>query len=74
VAFFDSHSLLNRLRYAHELGRLTEENTTLASQNEALEANLARGLDAATVEAVAREQYGMRRPGETVYRVEREAE
>jgi cell division protein FtsB len=27
-------------------------------------------LDAETVEAVAREQYGMRRPGEHVYRVD----
>lgn len=70
VTFFDSHSLWRRATYAGELDRLTEENTRLAAANEDLEARLARGLDAATVEKVAREQYGMRRPGERVYRVD----
>ena len=70
VAFFDSHSLWRRGAYARELDRLTEENAALAAQNAALAAQLERGLDAATVERVAREQYGMRRPGERVYRVE----
>lgn len=70
VAFFDSHSLWRRATYAGELDRLTEENVRLAAENEDLEARLARGLDASTVEKVAREQYGMRRPGEHVYRVE----
>lgn len=70
VAFFDSHSLLRRVAYAGELERLTDENTRLAAQNDDLEARVDRGLDASTVEKVAREQYGMRRPGEHVYRVE----
>lgn len=70
VAFFDSHSLWRRATYAGELERLSGENARLAAQNDDLESRLARGLDAATVEKVAREQYGMRRPGETVYRVE----
>ena len=70
VAFFDSHSVWRRASYAHELDRLTEENAALATQNDALAARLDRGLDDATVERVAREQYGMRRPGERVYRVE----
>lgn len=70
VALFDSHSLLRRATYAHELDRLTEENATLSSDNEALSARMQRGLDAETVEKVAREQYGMRRPGDRVYRVE----
>lgn len=70
VTFFDSHSLLRRATYAHELSRLTEENETLAAENEHLAALIARGLDAVTVERVAREQYGMRRPGDRVYRVE----
>jgi len=70
VGFFDSHSLYRRASYAHELGRLTAENERLEAQNERLADRLDRGLDAATLEEVAREEYGMRRPGERVYRVE----
>jgi len=70
VAFFDSHSVLRRVGYARELDRLTLENEQMAAENEQMEAQLARGLDDATLERVAREQYGMRRPGERVYRVE----
>lgn len=73
VTFFDSHSLLRRAAYAGELERLTEENARLEDENDDLQARLDRGLDAATVETVAREQYGMRRPGETVYLVEADA-
>jgi len=70
VAFFDSHSVLRRVGYARELDRLMLENDQMAAENEQMEAQLARGLDDATLERVAREQYGMRRPGERVYRVE----
>ncbi len=70
LAFFDSHSLLRRARYHHELSRLTEENERLRVENAALAERVRAGLSDATVEEVAREQYGMRRPGETVYRVE----
>ena len=70
VALFDSHSLVRRASYARELDRLTEENAALEAENAALAARLERGLDAATVERIAREQYGMRRPGDRVYRVE----
>ena len=69
VAFFDSHSVLRRMGYARELARVTEENEAMALENAATQARIDRGLDDATVEEVAREQYGMRRPGETVYRV-----
>lgn len=70
LAFFDSHSLLRRARYYHEVSRLTAENERLTVENAALAERLGAGLSDATVEEVAREQYGMRRPGETVYRVE----
>ncbi len=70
VALFDSHSLWRRASYARQLDRLTEENAVLTTENAALAAQIAHGLDAETVERVAREQYGMRRPGERVYRVE----
>ncbi len=70
VAFFDSHSVYRRVSYAHELDRLTVENERLADENAALADQLEAGLDDATLEEVAREEYGMRRPGERVYRVE----
>ena len=69
VLFFDSHSVLRRVTYARELDRLTEENAALVAENARLASDVAEGLDDETVEQVAREQYGMRRPGETVYRV-----
>lgn len=69
VSFLDSHSLVRRALYARDLGRIQAENEQLAIENAALQASIDDGLDAATVEKVAREQYGMRRPGETVYRV-----
>jgi cell division protein FtsB len=74
LAFFDSHSLLRRVTYAHRLHTLQAENARLQAENEALQARLAAGLSPALVERVAREQYGMRRPGETVYRVTPAAE
>lgn len=70
VAFFDSHSVLRRIVYARELDRLTEENAALEAETAALAAQLEAGLDDETLERVAREEYGMRRPGERVYRVE----
>ena len=70
VAFFDSHSLFRRASYARQLDRLTVENAALEAENAALAARVGRGLDDATVERIAREEYGMRRPGERVYRVE----
>lgn len=69
VAFLDSHSLLRRALYARDLDRIEAENEALRRENAVLESQIEAGLDAETVEKVAREQYGMRRPGETVYRV-----
>jgi cell division protein FtsB len=68
--FFDSHSLLRRGHYYTEARALANENAELQAQIDRLEAQLDAGLSDELVEAVAREQYGMRRPGETVYPVE----
>lgn len=70
VSFFDSHSLLRRARYFAEARTLSAENERLAGEIEALEEHVRAGLSDALVEKVAREQYGMRRPGERVYPVE----
>ncbi len=69
VGLLDSHSLLRRATYYAELRGLVEENARLERENAVLAAQVEAGLAPATVERVAREQYGMRRPGETVYRV-----
>jgi cell division protein FtsB len=69
VGLIDSHSLWRRVSYARELHALAEENRLLERENTALADRVTDGLSPATVERVAREQYGMRRPGETVYPV-----
>jgi cell division protein FtsB len=69
VGLLDSHSLWRRVTYARELSALTEENRRIERENADLAGRVNDGLSPATVERVAREQYGMRRPGETVYPV-----
>lgn len=71
VAFFDSHSLLTRYRITQERDRLLEENAALKARIEQLEADLERVDSDEMVERVAREQYGMRKEGETIHRVEK---
>ncbi|MCZ6705765.1 MAG: septum formation initiator family protein [Bacteroidetes bacterium] len=68
--FFDSHSLLSRIRWHQESTKLNSENAQLRSEIDELEAQLARPLTDEDVERIAREEYGMTRPGEVVYRVE----
>ncbi len=68
-AFFDSHSLLQRVQYYADAQALSAENTRLQAENAVLHRDLNAGLSDEVVEKVAREQYGMRRPGETVYPV-----
>lgn len=69
-AFFDSHSLARRIAWHHESRQLLEENARLQQEIDILEARLAQPLSDEVIEKIAREQYGMRRPGETVYRIE----
>ena len=72
LAFFDSHSLSKRVRWHQEHARLVEENERLQEEISAVEARLEAAPSDSLLERIAREQYGMRRPGETVYRVEQE--
>ena len=67
--FFDSHSLVKSVRWHQEMARLTEENEALRQEIEVLEERLAEPISDKVIEKIAREEYGMRRPGETVYRV-----
>lgn len=67
IAFFDSHSLERRIGWWQERNTLAEENDALRDRIHAIEASIEHGLTDEDVERIAREQYGMRRPGETVY-------
>ena len=68
--FFDSYSLVRRAQYYADYRALSEENAQLQAEIDRLQEQIDAGLSDEVVEAVAREQYGMRRPGETVYPVE----
>lgn len=70
VLFFDSHSLLQRYYWQQELEALTRENAQLRSEIEHLRTRLGQPLTDSLVERIAREEYGMKRPGETIYRIE----
>lgn len=70
LTFFDSHSLARRISWHGEAAQLSAENQALRAEIEQLEAQLEQAETKEIVEKIAREQYGMRRSGERVYRVE----
>lgn len=72
VLFFDSHSLLQRYYWQQELEATKRENATLRKDIERLQTQLDRPLSDSVVERIAREEYGMKRPGEIIYRIEPE--
>jgi cell division protein FtsB len=69
IAFFDSHSLLRRYRWHQQHDQLARENQQLRQEIERLRRQLDRPLTDSLVERIAREEYGMKRPNETVYRL-----
>ncbi len=71
LLFFDSHSIIKRWRWHRELTALREENAQLEQRIQELEEMLKTPLSDEEVERIAREQYGMHRPDETVYRVKK---
>jgi cell division protein FtsB len=70
VAFFDSHSLLKRAQWHWEARSLATENERLREDIQSVQRQLEALKSDATIEEIAREEYGMHRPGETIYRVE----
>jgi cell division protein FtsB len=72
VLFFDSHSVLQRYYWQQELEATKQENAHLRTQIERLRTKLDRPLSDSAVKRIAREEYGMKRPGETIHRFESE--
>jgi len=70
ITFFDSHSLWQRYHWHQELEATTQENAELRTEIERLRSQLDRPLSDSVVIRIAREEYGMKRPGETIYRIE----
>lgn len=71
VTFFDSHSLWSRYSFHREAVDLQEENAQLEADIERLEERLATPLTDEDVIRIAREEFGMSSPEETVYPLRR---
>lgn len=70
-AFLDSYSLTRRIKWHHEYAYLSRENARLQSEIEMLQVFADIEPTDEMIERIAREKYGMRRPGETVYPIEK---
>ncbi len=71
ILFFDTFSLLTRYQLSSKEDQLKEDIERLEAQIRELESQIERlEKDPALIERIAREEYGMRKPGETVYTVE----
>lgn len=69
--FFDTYSVWSRLQYAQDRKVLEEDIERLSVQLNALEEEIERlETDPALLERIAREDYGMKKPGEVIYRTD----
>ncbi len=68
--FFDTYSVRSRRAWQKELHRLEQENVNLRQEITLLQNELAQPPTDDAIEKIAREEYGMRRPGDVVYQVE----
>ncbi len=70
--FVDSYSLLTRFELYSQKKDLKQKIEQLSVSTENLENRINHlNNDAQLLEKIAREEYGMRKPGETVYKVRR---
>jgi cell division protein FtsB len=68
--FFDTYSLWTRFQLERQKSDLINRTELLVKDTEELKRKIeALRDDPALLERIAREEYGMRRPGETVYRI-----
>ena len=70
LLFLDSHSIYKRWKWSRELQQIKQTNQQLELRIRALQQELSKPLSDETVERIAREEYGMHRKGETVYRIQ----
>lgn len=68
--FFDTYSPKTRISLQQEKNELVRQTERLVEQTREYESKLQQ-LDSNPfiIERIAREEYGMRKPGETVYRI-----
>lgn len=72
-AFIDTYSLKTRWDLFVQKKELKERTTELDKASDELKEKIENlDKDEALLEKIAREEYGMRKPGETVYKVKRE--
>jgi len=72
-SFIDTYSLKTRWDLSSQKKELQERTEGLNAQSEELKTKIEQlENDPALLEKIAREEYGMRKPGETVYKVRRE--
>lgn len=68
--FFDTYSVWTRLKLEREKKDLIRRTEQLVHDTSVLKQRIeALQDDPALLERIAREEYGMRRPGETIYRI-----
>ncbi len=70
ILFIDTYSLYTRYELHQKKNDLIERTTELKTETASLEQKieeLTKNTD--LLEKIAREEYGMRKPGETVYRI-----
>jgi cell division protein FtsB len=68
--FFDTYSLWTRFQMERDKCDLIKRTEQLVAETELLKKRIeSLRNDPALLERIAREEYGMRRPGETVYRI-----
>lgn len=69
-AFLDTYSITTRVRLASERADLIRKTEQLKAETAELEKKIANlRNDSALLERIAREEYGMKKPNETVYRI-----
>ncbi|MCC5913492.1 MAG: septum formation initiator family protein [Balneolaceae bacterium] len=71
--FIDTYSLTTRVQLELRKGELTDKTEELHKQTEDLREKIEHlESNPDLLEKIAREEYGMRKPGETVYRIKSE--
>ena len=70
--FLDTYSIYTRYELSSRKSELIEKTKALKKENARLEKKVnTMKSDSMLIERIAREQYGMRKPGETVYKIDK---